>query len=75
MRRDLSRTAGEAVASGTREGRLISVGSKRFSEHAAESPIEAHALNIGTNAGHPGCVGSHQLSGFVETRQCEAGQF
>ena len=75
MRGDLSRPAGEAVASGTREGRLVSVGSERLSEHAAESLIETHALNIGTNTRNLRCIGSDQRGGLVKTGQSGAGQF
>jgi hypothetical protein len=73
MRGDLLRPAGEAVTSGTREWRLVSVSPERLSEHTAESLIETHALNIGTNSRDLRSVSSDQRRGLVETGQCGAG--
>ena len=48
------------------KGRLVSVGSERLSEHAAESLIETHALNIGTNTRDLRCIGSDQRGSLVD---------
>jgi hypothetical protein len=72
MRGDLSGPACEAIASGTREGWLVSVGSKRLSEDTAESLVETHTLDAqtagaGTNTSLPGGVGSDHRGGLVKT--------
>ena len=67
MRGGLSGAAGETVAGGTWEGRLVSVGSERLSEDAAKGVIEPHALHLGMNTGEPGSVGSDQRGGLVVT--------
>ena len=72
MSGDLSGPAGEAVASGTREGRLVSVGSERLGEHTAEGFVETNTLDAqtagaGTNTSNLGSVNSDQRGGLVKT--------
>jgi len=73
MRGNLSRPAGEAIASGTREWRLVSVSLERLSEHTTESLIETHALHSGTNMRDLRSESSDQRGGLVETGQRGAG--
>src|ERR1700690_2082026 len=85
MRGGLGCPAGEAVAGGTRERRLVSVGSERLSENAAKGVVERHALDTrtsgartagaGAETGEPGSVGSDQLGSPVVTGQSRAGRF
>ena len=50
MRGGLGGTAGEAVAGGTRERRLVAVSAERLGEDAAEGLIEPEALDCGASA-------------------------
>ena len=61
MRGGLCGSAGEAVARGASERRLVAVSAERFGEDAAESLIERDALDGGTNAGELRGVGGDQL--------------
>jgi hypothetical protein len=73
MRGGFRSSAGEAVAGGTRERRLVAVGAERLGEDAAEGVVERDALDTGTNAGELRGVRGDQRGGFVEAWQSRTG--
>jgi hypothetical protein len=73
MRGGFRSSAGEAVARGARERRLIGVGAERFGEDAAMGVIESDLLDCGASAGEFCGVGSDQRGGFVKTGQSRTG--
>src|SRR5271155_1609868 len=68
-------SAGEAVAGGTRERRLVAVSAERLGEDAAEGLIEPEALDCGARAGELCGGGGDLRGGFVEAGKRGAGLF
>src|SRR5580704_2288511 len=80
MRGGFRGSAGEAVACGTREWRLVGVSAERLGEDAAKGLPEWDAFHSRTNAGEFGGARGDQRGGFVKARQegtgkLGAGQF
>ncbi len=75
MRGGFRGAAGEAVACGTRERRLVAVSAERLGEDAAKGLIETDALDCGASAGELRGAGGDHGEGLAETEERRAGQF
>ena len=74
MRGSFRGAAGEAVARGAGEGRLVAVGVERLGEHAAGCLFECDKLHAGAKTGPLRGVAGNQRGGLVVARQSGAGQ-
>jgi predicted nucleotide-binding protein (sugar kinase/HSP70/actin superfamily) len=65
MRRGFSSAAGESVARGAGEGRLIPVGAKVLGKHPAQRACQIHPFGCAPQTAQAGSVGGHKRRSFL----------